>query len=239
MPVTSPKPSAATPAPLPKPGNAKPESSLPEHSEPMPEKLFSTNRLEAFSDGVLAVIITIMVLELKIPRENGLPGLISIAPTLFIYLLSFTLTGIYWINHHHLISRIERADPRVLYANLGFLFCASLLPFFTSNVIEKDADSFSVALYAASMIGTAIAFLFVRLAVARLLRRESFSKRTSPPSANTMPVSCSISSPSRWRTFIHGSRSLPLRWSPSCGLCLPPAPHLATTASSSEVCLNT
>ncbi len=136
----------------------------------MPEKLFPTNRLEAFSDGVLAVIITIMVLELKIPRENGLPGLISIAPTLFIYLLSFAFTGIYWINHHHLISRIERADPRVLYANLAFLFCASLLPFFTSYVVEKDADSFSVALYAASMIGTAIAFLFLRLAIGRLLK---------------------------------------------------------------------
>jgi uncharacterized membrane protein len=136
----------------------------------MSEKLFATTRLEAFSDGVLAVIITIMVLELKIPHENGLPGLLTIAPILFIYLLSFTLTGIYWINHHHLISRIERADPRVLYANLAFLFCASLLPFFTSYVIEKDADSFSVALYAASMILTAIAFLFLRLAIGRLLK---------------------------------------------------------------------
>ena len=136
----------------------------------MPEKLFRTTRLEAFSDGVLAVIITIMVLELKIPHENGFPGLIAIAPILFIYLLSFALTGIYWINHHHLISRIERADPRVLYANLAFLFCASLLPFFTSYVIEKDADPFSVALYAASMILTAIAFLFLRLAIGRLLK---------------------------------------------------------------------
>ncbi|HMH15565.1 MAG TPA: TMEM175 family protein [Edaphobacter sp.] len=136
----------------------------------MPEKLFLTTRLEAFSDGVLAVIITIMVLELKIPHENGLPGLLAIAPILFIYLLSFSFTGIYWINHHHLISRIERADPRVLYANLAFLFCASLLPFFTSYVIEKKADSFSVALYAASMILTGISFLFLRLAIGRLLK---------------------------------------------------------------------
>jgi uncharacterized membrane protein len=136
----------------------------------MPEKLFPTTRLEAFSDGVLAVIITIMVLELKIPHEDGLPGLLTIAPVLFIYLLSFTFTGIYWINHHHLIRRVERADPRVLYANLGFLFCASLLPFFTSYVIEKKADSFSVALYAASMILTGISFLVVRLAIGRLLK---------------------------------------------------------------------
>ena len=136
----------------------------------MHEKLFPTTRLEAFSDGVLAVIITIMVLELKIPHEDGISGLLKIAPILFIYLLSFAFTGIYWINHHHLISRIERADPRVLYANLAFLFCISLLPFFTSYVIEKKADSFSVALYAASMILTGVSFLFVRLAIGRLLR---------------------------------------------------------------------
>ncbi len=136
----------------------------------MHEKLFPTTRLEAFSDGVLAVIITIMVLELKIPHEDGISGLLKIAPILFIYLLSFAFTGIYWINHHHLISRIERADPRVLYANLAFLFCISLLPFFTSYVIEKKADSFSVALYAASMILTGISFLVVRLAIGRLLK---------------------------------------------------------------------
>jgi uncharacterized membrane protein len=136
----------------------------------MPEKLFPTTRLEAFSDGVLAVIITIMVLELKIPRQDGLPGLLTIAPVLFIYLLSFSFTGIYWINHHHLISRVERADPRVLYANLSFLFCASLLPFFTSYVIEKKANSFSVALYAASMILTGVSFLFLRVAIGRLLK---------------------------------------------------------------------
>ena len=136
----------------------------------MPEKLFPTTRLEAFSDGVLAVIITIMVLDLRVPHENGLPGLLTIAPILCIYLLSFAFIGIYWINHHHLISRVERADPRVLYANLAFLFCASLLPFFTSWVIEKKADSFSVALYAASMIVTGISFLSLRLAVGRLLR---------------------------------------------------------------------
>ena len=66
----------------------------------MLEKLFPTTRLEAFSDGVLAVIITIMVLELKVPHENGITGLVSIAPTLFVYFLSFSFTAIYWVNHH-------------------------------------------------------------------------------------------------------------------------------------------
>jgi uncharacterized membrane protein len=140
-------------------------------SPTMAEKLYTTTRLEAFSDGVLAVIITIMVLELKVPHPDGFAGLLSIAPTLFIYLLSFTFTGIYWINHHHLVRRVEQCDHRVLYANLSFLFGASLLPFFTSYVIEKRSSSFSVALYAASMIFTAICFFLLRLAIGRLLRR--------------------------------------------------------------------
>ena len=128
-------------------------------------------RLEAFSDGVIAVIITIMVLELKVPHQDGFAGLRAVLPTLCLYFISFAFTGIYWINHHHLIHRIEQADPRVLYANLGFLFSASLLPFFTAYVIEKHSDSFSVALYAASMIVTGFAFLLLRLAVGRLLKQ--------------------------------------------------------------------
>jgi uncharacterized membrane protein len=137
----------------------------------MPANLFHTTRLEAFSDGVLAVIITIMVLELKVPHQDGLAGLLTIAPILFVYLLSFTFIGIYWINHHHLIHRVEQCDHRVLYANLCFLFSASLLPFFTAYVIEKKSDSFSVALYAASMIFTGFTFLLLRISVGRLLRQ--------------------------------------------------------------------
>ena len=137
----------------------------------MPEQLFPTTRLEAFSDGVLAVIITIMVLELKVPTQNGLSGLRTLAPILFIYFLSFSFIGIYWINHHHLVHRTDQADHRVLYSNLAFLFSASLLPFFTSYVIEKHSDSFSVALYAASMIFTGLTFLFLRLSIGRLLRQ--------------------------------------------------------------------
>lgn len=108
----------------------------------MAEKRYPTTRLEAFSDGVLAVVITIMVLELKVPHGDGMAGLLSIAPILFIYLLSFTFTSIYWVNHHHMIRRVKECDHRVLYANLGFLFSASLLPFFTAYVIEKHSDSF-------------------------------------------------------------------------------------------------
>jgi uncharacterized membrane protein len=137
----------------------------------MPRHVATPARLEAFSDGVMAVIITIMVLELKVPHQDGLAGLHAVLPTLCLYFISFAFTGIYWINHHHLVHRTEEADDIILYANLGFLFCLSLLPFFTAYVLEKKMDSFSVALYIASMILTGFSFLLLRLSISRRLRR--------------------------------------------------------------------
>jgi uncharacterized membrane protein len=136
----------------------------------MPQKPESTSRLEAFSDGVMAVIITIMVLELKVPHQEGIAGLRAILPTLLVYLLSFTFTGIYWVNHDHLLKRIEIADKTTIYANLLFLFWLSLLPFFTNYVLEKKEDAFSVVLYALSMMLTASSFFLLRLAIVRQLR---------------------------------------------------------------------
>jgi uncharacterized membrane protein len=136
----------------------------------MSRRLSTPARLEAFSDGVIAVIITIMVLELKVPHQDGVAGLRAVFPTLCLYLISFAFTGIYWINHHQLVHRTEEADELILYANLGFLFCLSLLPFFTSYVLEKKMDSFSVAVYIASMVVTGFSFLLLRLAIARRLR---------------------------------------------------------------------
>ena len=127
-------------------------------------------RLEAFSDGVIAVIITIMVLELKVPHQDGLAGLYAVLPTLAVYLLSFTFTAIYWINHHHLVHRTDEADSLILYANLAFLFTLSLLPFFTSYVLEKRMNSLSVAIYAGSMIANAVTFMGLRMAIGRRLK---------------------------------------------------------------------
>lgn len=136
----------------------------------MAEQLFPTTRLEAFSDGVIAVIITIMVLELKVPQQNGFAGLRAILPMLIVYVISFSFIAIYWVNHHHLVDRIEQADRRILYANLCFLFFLSLLPFFTSYVLEKDLDAFGIAIYAASMVVTGFGFLLLRMAIDRRLR---------------------------------------------------------------------
>jgi uncharacterized membrane protein len=127
---------------------------------------FSPSRLEAFSDGVIAVIITIMVLELKVPADSGPIGLWEVAPAVAVYALSFGFVGIYWVNHHLLVHRIRHASPRILWANLVWLFCLSLVPFLTAYVVEKREDSFSVSLYAAWFLVTAFGFMLLRLAVA-------------------------------------------------------------------------
>ena len=136
----------------------------------MAHHVSSPARLEAFSDGVIAVIITIMVLEFKVPHQDGILGLYTVLPTLCVYAISFAFTGIYWINHHNLVHRTEEADELVLYANLFFLFCLSLLPFLTSYVLDKKINSFSVALYASSMGVTGFSFLLLRLSIGRRLR---------------------------------------------------------------------
>jgi len=136
----------------------------------MAHDVYTPGRLEAFSDGVIAVIITIMVLELKVPHQDGFAGLRTVLPTLCLYLISFAFVGIYWINHHQLVHRAHEADELILYANLGFLFCLSLLPFFTSYVLEKKMDSCSVVLYVSSMIVTGFSFLLLRLSISRRLR---------------------------------------------------------------------
>ncbi|MBB5057098.1 putative membrane protein [Granulicella aggregans] len=136
----------------------------------MSKKHATPARLEAFSDGVIAVIITIMVLELKVPVHDGFAGFATLLPTLAIYALSFSFTGVYWINHHHLVHRTDQADERTLYANLFFLFWLSLLPFFTGYLLDKKMDSFSVLLYVLLMIMTGASFMWLRLTIGRYLR---------------------------------------------------------------------
>ena len=127
----------------------------------------SPSRLEAFSDGVIAVIITIMVLDFKLPKEPGMPGLLTVLPTLLVYLLSFTFVGIYWVNHHHLVDRLKRVDHLILWSNLGLLFCLSLTPFVTSYMIDQHLNSFSVAVYLVSLLVTGGAFSGLQWAIRR------------------------------------------------------------------------
>ncbi|WP_334238124.1 TMEM175 family protein [Terriglobus sp. ADX1] len=134
----------------------------------MPAEMMKSTRLEAFSDGVIAVIITIMVLELHVPEAHGLAGFISILPRLGIYALSFLMIAIYWVNHHAICARIEVVNYRVLWANLFWLFCASFVPFFTDYIEEHHFDSFATALYAAIMLLAGFAFFLLRASVDHL-----------------------------------------------------------------------
>src|ERR1700727_2535382 len=113
-----------------------------EVKDPTPE------RLAAFSDGVIAVIITIMVLELKPPHDASFAALRELWPTFLSYAISYVLVGVVWVNHHHLLRYVERARPSIIWTNLVFLFFVSLIPFLTAFLAENRLNSFTTALYA-------------------------------------------------------------------------------------------
>ena len=123
-------------------------------------------RLEAFSDGVIAIIITIMVLELKVPHETTLDGLLGMWPVFFSYALSFVTVAIYWMNHHHLIHMVRRVEAGVMWSNMNFLFWLSLMPFATAYLGENHAVPFAVALYGVETTACGVAYYFLRHAVA-------------------------------------------------------------------------
>jgi uncharacterized membrane protein len=124
------------------------------------------DRLIAFSDGVLAVVITIMVLELKAPRGPGLAALAADAPTFLAYVLSFIYIGIYW-NNHHLFTLVSRVRGVVLWANLHLLFWLSLIPFTTSWLGEHPDSSGPAAVYGLSLLAPAIAYYVLQTLLAR------------------------------------------------------------------------
>jgi len=119
----------------------------------------SPARLEAFSDGVIAVIITILVLELRVPGPDGLAGLRVVLPAILLYLLTFVQIGIYWVNHHYLVDEVETVSHGILWTNLLFLFCLSLFPFATEWIGVKGLSSFTTALYAAVSIFPGLGYM--------------------------------------------------------------------------------
>jgi uncharacterized membrane protein len=121
----------------------------------------SPARLEAFSDGVIAVIITIMVLELRVPAQDGFAGLRTVWPTMLLYFLTFVQIGIYWVNHHYLVDEVHTVSHGILWANLVFLFCLSLFPFATDWIGAKGLSHFSTALYAAVSILPGLSYMLL------------------------------------------------------------------------------
>src|SRR5436853_308860 len=124
-----------------------------------------TNRLEAFSDGVIAIIVTIMVLELKLPPDGTPQALARIAPTVLSYMLSFVVVAIMWVNHHQLIHAARRADGRLLWSNNFLLFCMSLIPFATAYLGQHYTDALPAALYGAVMTTCGLGFTWLRAAI--------------------------------------------------------------------------
>src|SRR5262245_28555440 len=118
----------------------------------------SKGRLEAFSDGVLAIVITIMVLEMKVPHSVDLDSLLQLWPVFFSYTLSFIFLGIYWNNHHHLFQIVHQVRGSVLWANLHLLFWLTLIPFFTAWMGENHFAMWPVALYGVDLLFSACAY---------------------------------------------------------------------------------
>ena len=133
-----------------------------------------TSRLEAFSDGVLAIIITIMVLELKVPEGKTLADLWhSTGSSLLTYLLSFVYVGIYWNNHHHMFQLVGQVRGGVLWANLALLFCLSLFPFTTDWVDETKFEPTPVVVYGINLLAAAVAYFVLQTLIIRQQGPES------------------------------------------------------------------
>ncbi|MFD2764257.1 TMEM175 family protein [Micromonospora eburnea] len=137
-----------------------------------------TNRLEAFSDGVLAIIITIIVLELKVPAGHGFSDLVRTTGVgLLTYLLTFVYVGIYWNNHHHMFHLVRQVSGGVLWANLGLLFCLSLFPLTTAWVDDSRFEPTPVVIYGVNLLGAAIAYFVLQTVIIRQQGPASLLRR--------------------------------------------------------------
>ncbi|MGR6317500.1 TMEM175 family protein [Micromonospora soli] len=137
-----------------------------------------TSRLEAFSDGVLAIIITIMVLELRVPEGHEFSDLIHATGIgLLTYLLSFVYVGIYWNNHHHMFHLVRQVRGGVLWANLALLFCLSLFPFTTAWMDDSRFEPTPVVIYGLNLLGAAIAYFVLQTVIIRQQGPESALRR--------------------------------------------------------------
>jgi TMEM175 potassium channel family protein len=152
----------------------------------------SKARLEAFSDGVIAIIITIMVLELKVPHGGDAAALMALWPVALSYVLSFLVIAIYWVNHHRLLHMARHADTKVLWSNNLLLFCLSLIPFATGYMGENHFAPFLTAVYAAILLAAGLAFVPLRRCVMAQLRDDPASVRLSWRAARKNYVSLAL-----------------------------------------------
>ena len=134
-------------------------------------------RLEAFSDGVLAIIITIMVLEMRVPHGDGLSELLPLLPVFLSYVLSFVYVGIYWNNHHHMLHTVTTVTGAILWANLHLLFWLSLFPFATGWMGENNFAAVPTALYGVVLLMAAVAYYVLQQSIVRAQGPDSILKK--------------------------------------------------------------
>ena len=161
------------------------------------------NRLEAFSDGVLAIVITIMVLELKVPHGADWSALSELWPIFLSYVLSFVYLGIYWNNHHHLIHTVQKVDGTILWANLHLLFWLSLVPFSTGWMGENHFAELPVGIYGFNLLAAGFAYLILERVIvashgpqstlARAWTRGTGWTRSNTPARSSRPRSVKMS----------------------------------------------
>ncbi len=137
----------------------------------------STGRLEAFSDGVIAIIITIMVLEMKVPHGGRLEDLVPLLPTFLSYVLSFVYVGIYWNNHHHMLHACTAVTGAILWANLHLLFWLSLFPFTAGWMGENHFTAMPTVLYGVVLLMAAIAYVVLQQTIIRAQGPDSVLKK--------------------------------------------------------------
>jgi uncharacterized membrane protein len=135
------------------------------------------NRLEAFSDGVIAIIITIMVLEMKVPHDPSFAGIVPLLPVFLSYVLSFIYVGIYWNNHHHMLHACDKVSGCILWANLHLLFWLSLLPFATGWMGENHFSALPTALYGVVLLAAAIAYFILQQTIIASQGQDSKLRR--------------------------------------------------------------
>ena len=148
-------------------------------------------RLEAFSDGVIAIIITIMVLELKVPHDPSFDGLIKLAPVFLSYVLSFVYVAIYWNNHHHMLHLVHKVTGGILWANMHLLFWLSLVPFVTGWMGENHFAATPVALYGVVLLMCGVAyFVLVRVLLSHHGRESALARALGKDTKGIVSLAC-------------------------------------------------
>jgi uncharacterized membrane protein len=199
-----------------------PRAGLPHHRG-MTRQPMSKGRLEAFSDGVIAIIITIMVLELKVPHGADPASLLAVWPVFLSYLLSFLMVAIYWVNHHTLFNAAHHASTGLLWSNNALLFCLSLIPFATGYMGENDFAPFPTALYAATLLLAGLSFIPVRWSVMAQLKDDASFARWIRRARRKNYVSLGLYAISIPLAFVHPALTLALAFAVAAIYFLPNA----------------